>query len=216
MKKSKAALAVLACAMSVCCVAGFTACGDPNAGNADPVKLNAEKTSIVVTGHEWGPAVNSVVVKFKEKVSGVTKDTFTVTTSGKKRAVTAAYCSDANGKKSTAATEYVTLVLEKAKVTSSMWGAQVEASPFSYDQNKRRNEWAAKYTVRVTVAENQKFRAGNTEYKAKDYLFAINGQTGKIVGQLPMSIKKLVLTAATSFSIVFLLVMLYQLAGGTL
>lgn len=184
MKKSKAALAVLACAMSVCCVAGFTACGDPNAGNADPVKLNAEKTSIVVTGHEWGPAVNSVVVKFKEKVSGVTKDTFTVTTSGKKRAVTDAYCSDANGKKSTAATEYVTLVLEKAKVTSSMWGAQVEASPFSYDQNKRRNEWAAKYTVRVTVAENQKFRAGNTEYKAKDYFsYDVTSAADRLVPQ---------------------------------
>lgn len=56
----------------------------------------------------------------------------------------------------------------------------------------------------------------NVEYKTKDYLFAINGQTGKIVGQLPMSIKKLVLTAATSFSIVFLLMMIYQLAGGTL
>lgn len=180
MKKSKAALAVLACAMSVCCVAGFTACGDPNAGNADPVKLNAEKTSIVVTGYECGPAVNSVVVKFKEKVSGVTKDTFTVTTSGKKRAVTDAYCSDANGKKSTAATEYVTLVLEKAKVTS--WGA--EASPFSYDSKKQRNEWAAKYTVRVTVAENQKFRAGNTEYKAKDYFsYDVTSAADRLVPQ---------------------------------
>ena len=32
----------------------------------------------------------------------------------------------------------------------------------------------------------------NTRYKDKDYLFAMNGQTGKIVGNLPISIPKLI------------------------
>ena len=32
----------------------------------------------------------------------------------------------------------------------------------------------------------------NTRYKGKDYLFAMNGQTGKIVGNLPISVPKLI------------------------
>lgn len=179
MKVKKLMLSVAACALSAGCVFALAACGGEPAVT-DPVKLNAEKTSIVVTGYEWGPAVNSVVVKFKEKVSGITKDTFTVFTSGKKRTVTAAYCSDANGKKSETATEYVTLELEKARVTS--WGA--EASPFSYNQQKRCNEWASKYTVRITVAEGKSFKAGNTQYKAKDYFsYDVTGSEDRLVPQ---------------------------------
>lgn len=56
----------------------------------------------------------------------------------------------------------------------------------------------------------------NVEYKSKDYLFAINGQTGKIVGELPMSGKKLALTAAMTFLGCFLLLILYRLIGGVL
>ncbi|MDE5728787.1 MAG: hypothetical protein K2I20_01265 [Clostridia bacterium] len=182
MKIKKLMLSAAACVLSAGFAFAFAACGDPsgNQGGSDPVKLNAEKASIVVTGYEWGPAVNSVVVKFKEKVSGITKDTFNVTTAGKKRAVTAAYCSDANGKKSDAATEYVTLELERANFTS--WGA--EASPFSYNRQKQRNEWAAKYAVRVTVAENQSFKAGNTQYKAKDYFsYDVTSSDDRLVPQ---------------------------------
>lgn len=164
MKAKKLVLALCATLTAVCGFA-FSACVNTPDENRDPIKMNAEKTSIVVTGYEWGPAVNAVVVKFKDKVTGVSKDTFTVTTAGKKRKVINAYTSDANGKKVTTDSEYVALELEMPGF--SMFGA--EASPFTYDQKTSRNDWAAKYAVKLTVAENQKFKAGSVEYKAKDY-----------------------------------------------
>jgi len=54
----------------------------------------------------------------------------------------------------------------------------------------------------------------HVEYKAKDYLFAINGQTGKIAGQMPISVGKSVLSMAAIFLGSFLLAMLIQLVGG--
>lgn len=39
----------------------------------------------------------------------------------------------------------------------------------------------------------------NKEYKNKTYTFAINGETGKVVGKLPMSIPKLLATAGITF-----------------
>lgn len=40
------------------------------------------KTSIVVKGYEFGPAVPKVVVKLDSKVSNVSKENLTVTTAG--------------------------------------------------------------------------------------------------------------------------------------
>lgn len=177
MKGKKLMLTAAMCALGVTCALSLAACGEKDTG---PVKLDAEKTSIVVSGYEWGPAVNSVVVKFKEKVSGISKDTFKVTTAGKTRAVNAAYCSDANGKKVDGESEYVTLDLAKPKITA--YGA--EASPFSYDQKMRRNEWAAKYTVKLTVAAGQTFKAGKTKYKEKDYFsYDVTSAADRLVPQ---------------------------------
>lgn len=177
MKFKKLALAAAALSLCLGSAAALAGCAETN---KDPVKINAEKTSIVVTGYEWGPAVNSVVVKFKDKASGVTKDTFAVTTAGKKRTVTGAYLSDANGKKVTSESEYVTIELAMPKVT--MWGA--DGSPFSYDNAKSRNDWAEKYTVKLTVNENQKFSVGKTEYKAKDYFnYDVTSAADRLVPQ---------------------------------
>ncbi len=142
-----AALALGACAFGAC--APETVVGE---------KLVIESANIVVRGYEWGPMVDAVVVKFDGKVSGVTKDTFTVKTSGTSRKVLNAYCSDEKGVKSEKETEYVTLELERASITS--WGAN--ASPFEY-QNM--NKWSTKYTVNVTVAEEVKI--GNAVYAPK-------------------------------------------------
>lgn len=54
----------------------------------------------------------------------------------------------------------------------------------------------------------------HVEYKAKDYLFAINGQTGKIAGKMPISVGKSVLSIVATFLGSFLLAMLIQLVGG--
>lgn len=56
----------------------------------------------------------------------------------------------------------------------------------------------------------------NVEYKGQDYLFAINGETGKITGKLPICKKKLALIA---LAIVFggcLAIFLLSLTGGVL
>lgn len=39
----------------------------------------------------------------------------------------------------------------------------------------------------------------NVTYKGKEYLYAINGETGKIVGKLPISVQKLLFAIGTSF-----------------
>lgn len=181
MKLKKFMLSAAVCAVGAVCAASIAACGGDEA-STDPVKMNAENTKIVITGHEWGPAVNSVVVKFKDKVSGVTKNTFKVNTAGKSRTVTGAYLSDANGKKVTGESEYVAIEMTNPTVTS--WGA--DASPFFYNsaKDKRRNEWAAKYTVKLTVADGQTFNAGKTKYKEKDYFsYDVTSSADRLIPQ---------------------------------
>ncbi len=59
----------------------------------------------------------------------------------------------------------------------------------------------------------------NVEYRGKDYLFAINGETGKIAGKLPMSMQKLFLTSLGTFAgsyFIITLVKLVLLLGGVL
>ncbi len=59
----------------------------------------------------------------------------------------------------------------------------------------------------------------NVEYQGKDYLYAINGETGKIAGKLPMSWKKLLLTALGSFAgsyFIICILKLFMLMGGIL
>ena len=45
----------------------------------------------------------------------------------------------------------------------------------------------------------------NIQYNNKYYLFAMNGQTGKIVGNLPVGIKEVILWSIFLFLIFFLL-----------
>lgn len=59
----------------------------------------------------------------------------------------------------------------------------------------------------------------NVEYKNKDYLFAINGETGKIVGKLPIDVGRLLAIVAGSFAgsyVIVTLVKLLLLLGGVL
>ena len=51
-----------------------------------------------------------------------------------------------------------------------------------------------------------------SRYKDKDYLFAMNGQTGKIVGDLPISAGR----AAAWFGGIFAAVLLILFLGGLL
>lgn len=189
MKKGKKVFAV---AMAVAAVSGLScvvACGEKKPH--EPVNMDAAKSaSIIVTGYEFGPGVSGVVVEFNDVVKGFTKDTFTVKTANKTRAVQEAYCSDEKGVKSTDATKYVTLQFGMPKVTSSMWGASVEASPFTYVQlpgesnGAGMNEWVKEYKVSLTVAENQSFTVGNVKYQAKDsYSYTVTSSADRIIPQ---------------------------------
>lgn len=51
----------------------------------------------------------------------------------------------------------------------------------------------------------------NTEYKGKKYTFAINGESGKITGKLPLSISKLLITAGSSVLITQLIALILRL-----
>ena len=53
----------------------------------------------------------------------------------------------------------------------------------------------------------------NVSYKDKDYMFAINGDTGKVVGKLPLHIPKLILLVGASGLITQLIAMLLRLLG---
>ena len=48
----------------------------------------------------------------------------------------------------------------------------------------------------------------NTEYRGKNYMFAMNGQSGKVVGTLPIDKLKLALIASGVFLGLFLIVLL--------
>ncbi len=184
MKKGKKVFAV---AMAVAAVGGLScvvACGGDKKPH-EPVNMDAaESASIIVTGYEFGPGVSGVVVEFDDVVKGFTKDTFTVKTANKTRTVQEAYCSDEKGVKSTDATKYLTLQLGMPKVTSSMWGASVEASPFTYDMTKNVNKWAEEYKINLAVAENQSFTVGKVKYQAKDsYSYNVTTSADRIIPQ---------------------------------
>lgn len=53
----------------------------------------------------------------------------------------------------------------------------------------------------------------NVKYGSKKFQFAINGQTGKITGKLPLDFKKLGIVSGSTFAIVDIIMSLLQLGG---
>ncbi len=166
MKTKKFAAALLAIAVAGTVSVGFTACGkggnDGNVGGDGThtaVSIDAKKTRIIVMGYEWGPAIPKIIVELNGDVSGVSKDTFSVSMgsgfSKSKRTVTDAYACDADGNKATTATKYIAIEM------SVKYG---EASPFNYNQQSARNEWNDSLPVTVKVNSGKRFRAGTKEY----------------------------------------------------
>lgn len=166
MKTKKFAAALLAIAVAGTVSVGFTACGkggnDGNVGGDGThtaVSIDAKKTRIIVMGYEWGPAIPKIIVELNGDVSGVSKDTFSVSMgsgfSKSKRTVTDAYACDAEGNKVTTATKYIAIEM------SVKYG---EASPFNYNQQSARNEWNDSLPVTVKVNSGKRFKAGTKEY----------------------------------------------------
>ena len=51
------------------------------------------------------------------------------------------------------------------------------------------------------------------QYKDKNYIFAMNGQTGKIVGELPLGIKEMIFWSILIYILCFIIVLLLYLGG---
>lgn len=96
--------------------------------------------SIYITGYEWGPGVNKVIIQVPETVDSVDADGAVMNTLQTERKVTDAYLSDALCNKVDGPSQYVTLELETTFTASG--------DPFIYDAEKTMmNHWADSYPV---------------------------------------------------------------------
>ncbi len=118
--------------------------------------------SIQVTGYDWGPAVDKVIVKLDTEVESISAETFTVSETKEatdwtaedypvvisefEREVTNAYLSDENGNEVDSSSEYVTLEL---------YVSPNDGSPFLYTNSTMFNTWADPYELTITLAEDQ-------------------------------------------------------------
>lgn len=105
--------------------------------------------SIYITGYEWGPGVNKVLIQVPEAVDSVDAKGAVMNTNGSERKVTDAYLSDALCNKVDGSSQYVTFEMETNYTTNG--------SPFVYDAEKTMmNHWADTYPViaRFTVSES--------------------------------------------------------------
>ena len=97
----------------------------------------------MVTGYDWGPAVNKIIIKLNYAVSATAFDTsyFTVRAGTNanpttNRPITDAYPSDAQGFKVDGASNYLTIELQVA---------QNVGTPFTYNMTSGFNSWTANY-----------------------------------------------------------------------
>lgn len=132
----------------------------PAAPSAEPpTEIALSKAYIIVQGYEWGPAIPKIVLEFAEDVSGIANDTFEVAFGTAKRTVKEVYSSDEDGNKADGPGKYLTIEM----VTKSN-----EASPFTYDMEKKVNLWAESVDFKVTVAPGKTFSVGSTTYEEGD------------------------------------------------
>jgi hypothetical protein len=104
-----------------------------------------------------------------------------------------------------------TLPRAKERVQKSML-EQMTKTAGSYDKKRVVVQNSAYANEKATYATLPVWML-NVTHKGKDYQFAINGETGKVVGKLPMSIPKLLLMAAGSGLAVQIIMLILRLLG---
>lgn len=119
------------------------ACGHQRQSESENVKVN--KISIEIAGYEWGPAVPKVILELNQKANEAVLDKVQVKTAGVNRKVQKVYLSDAKAKVAKGSSKYVTLEL----AVTYTFEAKDNASPFYYNLESLRNEWAKDYQVEV-------------------------------------------------------------------
>lgn len=143
--------------VSVLLIACLTiGCGTASTGNdnnkAEKVE-DIELSKIVVTGYEWGPAVNKILLKPNVEIGEFTKDTFVVTNNNAPREIIDVYYSDKMGNKKEGG----------AYVAIEMKVGNYVGTPFILDAKTGRNMWAKSFKVQLSVAEGQNFVVDGTK-----------------------------------------------------
>ena len=95
---------------------------------------------------------------------------------------------------------------ERAKKTM-MNKMLAEAGNYKYKTMRRYNDRIEDYNPHYAMLPVWLL---HTEYRGKEYTFAINGDTGKITGKLPMCTKKLIALIVGTFGATQLLAMLIR------
>lgn len=140
--------------------------------------------SIEVTGYDWGPAVNKVIVKLSTEIESVSAETFTVSetkeatdwtaedypvvTSEFDREVTNAYLSDESGNEVDTSSEYVTLEL---------YVSPNDGSPFLYTNSTMFNTWANPYELTIALADGQTLTTSNGDVSEVSISVECTGKT---------------------------------------
>ncbi len=149
-------------------IIGLNYTGNVVSESAAPVNATS---SLVVTGYDWGPGANKIVLNLPGdvKAGDVSADMFKVSVTKEgfmaafgdtvaDRTVVDAYISDEQGNKVNGKSSYVT-------VEMSVDPAKDETSPFHYDfMDTQRNTWAKPYNHTVTLVSGKKLQIGKTVY----------------------------------------------------
>ncbi len=164
--------AFLACILVTACllgsIIGVNYTGNVITESVAPLNVTS---SLIVTGYDWGPGANKIVLNLTDdvKAADVTADMFSVTVTKQgfmaafgdtvaDREVVDAYISDEQGNKVNGKSKYIA-------VEMSVDPAKDETSPFHYDfMDTQRNTWANPYTHTVSLVSGKKLQVGKTVY----------------------------------------------------
>ncbi|MBO7401734.1 MAG: prolyl oligopeptidase family serine peptidase [Lachnospiraceae bacterium] len=164
--KFVAGILVASCILGT--IIGLSYTGNVVSESVAPVTATS---TLVVTGYDWGPGANKIVLNLpgEVKAGDVSDDMFKVSVAKQgfmaamgdtvaDRKVVAVYISDEQGNKVNGKSKYVTIEMEVDP-------AKDETSPFHYDfMDTQRNTWADPYTHTITLDNGKKLQIGKTVY----------------------------------------------------
>ncbi|MFC3927040.1 prolyl oligopeptidase family serine peptidase [Streptococcus caprae] len=122
--------------------------------------IAASKVSINVTGYEFGPSVNKIIVQLDKPIKTVDASKAKIETAKSDRTIEKAYVSDADGNALSDGTEgqYVTLELA---VTFDAQKVTAPGTPFTYSLETFQNTWSVDYPVKISGLT---LTSGETDY----------------------------------------------------
>jgi predicted peptidase len=127
-------------------VAALTMAACSSGKSAEPAVSNV---SIGITGYEFGPSVNKVIVELDQAISSVDSGSAKVTTADAERKIEKAYVSDEKGNalKEGEESKYVTLELAVSFDSEKNYSP---GSPFTFSMETFQNSWSEEYKVELS------------------------------------------------------------------